>query len=163
MANTPKVVHVVTHESHLNHEWEAQERFEARFSNIGKGKYGRVLRMARKGNFRDFFDAQSRAFTSVSDLLLDTHGDAYVVKEYRIEGFRYFEIWRRMGARPASVWAWGIAALFGTLLGGFGVLLIGKLEDRQIARATTEGNGDLLELVESWAEPWERGAGVPVQ
>ena len=28
--------------------WNAQERLEGRLSNIGKGKYGRVLRMARK-------------------------------------------------------------------------------------------------------------------
>lgn len=28
--------------------WDAQERLEGRLSNIGKGKYGRVLRMARK-------------------------------------------------------------------------------------------------------------------
>ena len=28
--------------------WDAQERLEGRMANIGKGKYGRVLRMARK-------------------------------------------------------------------------------------------------------------------
>jgi protein transport protein SEC61 subunit gamma-like protein len=28
--------------------WDAQERLEGRLSNIGKGRYGRVLRMARK-------------------------------------------------------------------------------------------------------------------
>jgi len=28
--------------------WDAQERLEGRLANIGKGKYGRVLRMARK-------------------------------------------------------------------------------------------------------------------
>lgn len=28
--------------------WNAQERLEGRLANIGKGKYGRVLRMARK-------------------------------------------------------------------------------------------------------------------
>lgn len=28
--------------------WDAQERLEGRLSNIGRGKYGRVLRMARK-------------------------------------------------------------------------------------------------------------------
>lgn len=28
--------------------WNAQERLESRLSNIGKGRYGRVLRMSRK-------------------------------------------------------------------------------------------------------------------
>lgn len=28
--------------------WDAQDRLEGRLANIGKGKYGRVLRMARK-------------------------------------------------------------------------------------------------------------------
>ncbi len=28
--------------------WDAQERLEGRMANIGRGKYGRVLRMARK-------------------------------------------------------------------------------------------------------------------
>jgi len=28
--------------------WEAQRRFEERTKRVGKGKYGRVLRMARK-------------------------------------------------------------------------------------------------------------------
>ena len=28
--------------------WDAQERLEGRIANLGKGKYGRVLRMARK-------------------------------------------------------------------------------------------------------------------
>ncbi|HUR69130.1 MAG TPA: protein translocase SEC61 complex subunit gamma [Candidatus Thermoplasmatota archaeon] len=28
--------------------WNAQERLEGRLANIGKGRYGRVLRMARK-------------------------------------------------------------------------------------------------------------------
>jgi len=28
--------------------WDAQERLEGRIANLGKGRYGRVLRMARK-------------------------------------------------------------------------------------------------------------------
>ena len=28
--------------------WDAQEKLEGRLGNLGKGKYGRVLRMARK-------------------------------------------------------------------------------------------------------------------
>lgn len=32
----------------VDRAWEAQDRLEARVGNLGKGKYGRVLRMARK-------------------------------------------------------------------------------------------------------------------
>ena len=34
--------------------WDAQEKLEGRLSNIGKGKYGRVLRMARKPTPEEF-------------------------------------------------------------------------------------------------------------
>lgn len=39
--------------------WDAQERLEGRLSNIGKGKYGRVLRMARKPTPEEFRKASS--------------------------------------------------------------------------------------------------------
>lgn len=32
----------------VEESWNAQGRIEGRFKNIGKGKYGRVLKMARK-------------------------------------------------------------------------------------------------------------------
>jgi protein transport protein SEC61 subunit gamma-like protein len=32
----------------INRAWDLQERIEARQQRIGKGKYGRVLKMARK-------------------------------------------------------------------------------------------------------------------
>lgn len=35
-------------ESLVGKAWDAQERLEGRLSNLGKGKYGRVIRMARK-------------------------------------------------------------------------------------------------------------------
>lgn len=34
--------------------WDAQERLEGRLANIGRGKYGRVLRMARKPTPEEF-------------------------------------------------------------------------------------------------------------
>lgn len=34
--------------------WDAQERLEGRISNIGKGRYGRVLRMARRPTPEEF-------------------------------------------------------------------------------------------------------------
>jgi protein transport protein SEC61 subunit gamma-like protein len=32
----------------VSRAWDAQDKLEGRLSNIGKGKYGRVVRMARK-------------------------------------------------------------------------------------------------------------------
>lgn len=34
--------------------WQAQDRIEARVSSFGRGKYGRVLRMARKPSPEEF-------------------------------------------------------------------------------------------------------------
>lgn len=34
--------------------WDAQEKLEGRLANMGKGKYGRVLRMARKPTPEEF-------------------------------------------------------------------------------------------------------------
>jgi len=34
--------------------WQAQERLEARFAGLGRGKYGRVIRMARKPTPEEF-------------------------------------------------------------------------------------------------------------
>lgn len=34
--------------SFLDRSWEAQRKVEKKFNSIGKGKYARVLRMARK-------------------------------------------------------------------------------------------------------------------
>lgn len=35
-------------ESIVGKAWDAQEKLEVRLSNLGRGKYGRVIRMARK-------------------------------------------------------------------------------------------------------------------
>lgn len=35
-------------DSIVGRAWDAQEKLEVRLSNLGRGKYGRVLRMARK-------------------------------------------------------------------------------------------------------------------
>ena len=34
--------------------WDAQEKLEGRLANLGRGKYGRVLRMARKPTPEEF-------------------------------------------------------------------------------------------------------------
>jgi protein transport protein SEC61 subunit gamma-like protein len=34
--------------------WDAQERLEGRMANLGRGKYGRVIRMARKPTPEEF-------------------------------------------------------------------------------------------------------------
>lgn len=34
--------------------WDAQEKLEGRLANLGKGKYGRVLRMSRKPTAEEY-------------------------------------------------------------------------------------------------------------
>lgn len=41
-------------DSLVGRAWEAQDKLEVRLSNLGKGKYGRVLRMARKPTPEEF-------------------------------------------------------------------------------------------------------------
>lgn len=45
-AVTPQQQH--KSDSLVGKAWDAQEKLEGRLANIGRGKYGRVLRMARK-------------------------------------------------------------------------------------------------------------------
>lgn len=46
--------------------WDAQDKLEGRLSNIGRGKYGRVLRMARKPTPEEYRKA---AIVSAAGLL----------------------------------------------------------------------------------------------
>lgn len=41
-------------DSLVDKAWDAQEKLEGRLANIGRGKYGRVLRMARKPSPEEF-------------------------------------------------------------------------------------------------------------
>lgn len=38
----------------VDRAWDAQNRLEARVGNLGKGKYGRVIRMSRKPTPEEF-------------------------------------------------------------------------------------------------------------
>ena len=38
----------------VDKSWEIQEKIEERFKGIGKGKYGRVLKMARKPTSEEY-------------------------------------------------------------------------------------------------------------
>ncbi len=40
--------------SFLDKSWDAQRKFEKKIGNLGKGKYARVLRMARKPSAEEF-------------------------------------------------------------------------------------------------------------
>jgi len=46
---------VGTNKSLLEKAWEIQKRIEARRERIGKGKYGRVLKMARKPTSEEYW------------------------------------------------------------------------------------------------------------
>lgn len=52
--------------------WELQHRLEARAKNLGKGKYGRVLKMARKPDSEEF--NQVAKVTAVGMLVIGALG-----------------------------------------------------------------------------------------
>lgn len=54
--------------------WDVQHRLEARVKNLGKGKYGRVLKMARKPDQDEF--NQVAKVTAVGMLLIGALGFA---------------------------------------------------------------------------------------
>ncbi len=61
--------------------WDLQNRIEARKNRIGKGKYGRVLKMARKPTPEEY--AKSAQITGIGILLIGGIGFAtfYIVQE----------------------------------------------------------------------------------
>lgn len=52
--------------------WDAQDRLESRLANIGRGKYGRVIRMARKPTPEEFRKAST--ISAIGILILGTLG-----------------------------------------------------------------------------------------
>jgi protein transport protein SEC61 subunit gamma-like protein len=52
--------------------WDVQRRLEARVKNMGKGKYGRVLKMARKPDQEEF--NQTAKVTAVGMFLIGALG-----------------------------------------------------------------------------------------
>ena len=46
-------------DSIVGRAWDAQDRLEGRIANMGRGKYGRVLRMARKPTPEEFRKAST--------------------------------------------------------------------------------------------------------
>lgn len=52
--------------------WDTQARLESRFKHMGKGRYGRVLRMARKPDSEEF--AQNSKVTAVGILFIGAIG-----------------------------------------------------------------------------------------
>jgi protein transport protein SEC61 subunit gamma-like protein len=64
----------------LNKAWEVQHNIEARQQRIGKGKYGRVLKMARKPT-NDEYEKTSK-ITGAGILLVGAIGfGIYIIKE----------------------------------------------------------------------------------
>ena len=60
--------------------WELQHRIEARQQRIGKGKYGRVLKMARKPTNEEY--GKVAKITGLGILLVGAVGfTIYVIKE----------------------------------------------------------------------------------
>lgn len=50
----PPTTQQTPRDSLVDRAWDAQEKLEGRLANLGRGKYGRVLRMARKPTPEEF-------------------------------------------------------------------------------------------------------------
>lgn len=61
-------------DSLVGRAWDAQEKLEGRLSNLGRGKYGRVLRMARKPTPEEF--RKNAVVSAVGIAILGTLGFA---------------------------------------------------------------------------------------
>ena len=68
MAATAPPTHKQDKDTLVAKAWDAQERLEGRLSNLGKGKYGRVLRMARKPTPEEFRKAATIAAIGIAFL-----------------------------------------------------------------------------------------------
>jgi protein transport protein SEC61 subunit gamma-like protein len=56
----------------MGRAWEVQDRLESRIDNFGKGKYGRVIRMARKPTHDEW--VQVAKVTSIGMILIGAIG-----------------------------------------------------------------------------------------
>ncbi len=70
-------------EGFLKKAWDIQHRIEARQDRIGKGKYGRVLKMARNPTNEEY--ARTSKITGAGILLIGAIGFAiYIFKELAV-------------------------------------------------------------------------------
>ena len=60
--------HIPSDKTFMERAWDLQYRIEARQKRIGKGKYGRVLKMARKPTNEEF--AKTSKITAAGMLLI---------------------------------------------------------------------------------------------
>ena len=64
----------------MDRAWELQHKTEARFDRIGKGKYGRVLKMARKPTNEEY--QRTAMITGAGILLVGAIGFViYIMRE----------------------------------------------------------------------------------
>lgn len=72
MATSAPTTQQQKRDSLVGKAWDAQERLESRISNLGRGKYGRVLRMTRKPTPEEF--RKSALVAAIGILILGTLG-----------------------------------------------------------------------------------------
>lgn len=67
----------------INKAWEIQHRIEARQQRIGKGKYGRVLKMARKPTNEEY--EKTSKITGIGILVVGAIGfGIYIIRELAV-------------------------------------------------------------------------------
>jgi len=71
-----------------NKSWKYQSRFESWVKNVGKGKYGRVLKMSRKPSSEDY--SKTLMITGIGIVIIGGIGFAiYLLWEYFPDFFKW--------------------------------------------------------------------------
>jgi protein transport protein SEC61 subunit gamma-like protein len=69
--------------SFIDRAWELQHKIESRQARIGKGKYGRVLRMARKPTNEEY--EKTSKITGIGIIIIGAIGFViYIIKELAV-------------------------------------------------------------------------------
>jgi protein transport protein SEC61 subunit gamma-like protein len=109
----------VERESLVGKAWDAQERLEGRLSNLGKGKYGRVLRMARKPTTEEYRKAS--VVSAIGILLLGLMGNViFLLFTYAIDP------WATKTGSPSTDPILVLVSTIFVVALGVAVFLIGK-------------------------------------
>ena len=83
MTTVPQQQH--PRDSIVGKAWDAQEKLQGRVSNLGRGKYGRVLRMARKPTPEEF--RKSSSVAAIGILVLGALGFVIFLAFYAFNSF----------------------------------------------------------------------------
>lgn len=118
-AAVPAPAHQTDRESLVGKAWDAQDRLEGRLSNLGKGKYGRVIRMARKPTAEEY--RKAAVVSAIGILLLGLMGNViFLLFTYAVDP------WATKTGSPSTDPVLVLVSVFFVAALGVAIFLIGK-------------------------------------